>query len=68
MAQLPSPTWALKDFARGYWTYSKAFPNYLRAVLDHLAEPEHRRALEDNLVEECGSCYPPRQTSTGAAP
>ena len=52
---LPSPTWALKDFARGYWTYSKAFPNYLRAVLDHLAEPEHRRALEDNLVEECGS-------------
>ena len=51
---LPDPTWALRDFANQYIGYSKAFPDYLRAVIAQLPDPAHQAALQDNLTEESG--------------
>ena len=44
---------ALRGFARRYRTYSRRFPEFLRATLGVL-RPGHRRLLQDNLDEESG--------------
>ena len=46
--------WALQDFAREYYGYSRAFPSFLRAVIDRLESPLHRELLDRNLAEEQG--------------
>lgn len=51
---LPDPLAALQDFARHYHGYSLHFPRYLTAVISRLDNPQHRRALLDNLNEESG--------------
>lgn len=52
---LPDPAWALADFARHYHGYSAHFPRYLTTVISRLEDPEHRRALLENLTEESGT-------------
>lgn len=52
---LPDPMWALRDFARQYYGYSRNFPRYLTAVMSQLEDPAHRRALLENLTEESGT-------------
>lgn len=51
----PDLRWALADFARHYFGYSSHFPRYLTTVISRLENPEHRRALLENLTEESGS-------------
>ena len=51
---LPDPRWALADFARHYFAYSRHFPRYLTAVISRLEEPRHRGHLLQNLSEEAG--------------
>ena len=46
--------WALRDFAREYYGYSRDFPSYLRAVIDRLESPLHQELLGRNLEEEQG--------------
>jgi pyrroloquinoline quinone (PQQ) biosynthesis protein C len=53
---LPDPRWALADFARHYYAYSKHFPRYLSAVISRLEDAGHRQDLLQNLSEESG-CY-----------
>jgi pyrroloquinoline quinone (PQQ) biosynthesis protein C len=52
---LPDTRWALADFARQYYGYSKHFPRYLTAVISRLENPAHRAALLCNLTEESGT-------------
>ena len=52
---LPDVRWALTDFARHYYGYSRMFPRYLTTVIAKLDRPEHRAALLDNLTEESGT-------------
>lgn len=52
---LPDPQWALRDFARHYYGYSRMFPRYLTTVLSKLDRAEHRVALLQNLTEESGT-------------
>lgn len=51
---LPDRHWALADFGRQYYSYSKHFPRYLTAVISQLEDPAHRRGLMENLTEESG--------------
>ncbi|MEL6341628.1 MAG: iron-containing redox enzyme family protein [Myxococcota bacterium] len=51
---LPDMRWALADFGRQYYSYSKHFPRYLTAVIARLEDPAHRRGLMENLTEESG--------------
>jgi pyrroloquinoline quinone (PQQ) biosynthesis protein C len=50
----PDTRWALADFAQHYYTYSLHFPRYLTTVISRLENPEHRKALLENLTEESG--------------
>lgn len=52
---LPDIEWAMRDFARQYHGYSRAFPKYLTAVMSRLDSSAHRLALLDNLTEESGT-------------
>ena len=54
---LPDVRWALADFGRQYYGYSKGFPRYLTAVISRLEDPSHRAGLTENLNEESG-LYP----------
>jgi pyrroloquinoline quinone (PQQ) biosynthesis protein C len=51
---VPDLRWAMADFARQYYGYSKHFPRYLTTVMSRLEDPSHRTALLDNLTEEAG--------------
>lgn len=51
---LPDLRWAMADFARHYFAYSRHFPRYLTATISKLESPTHRAALLDNLTEESG--------------
>ncbi|MEZ4240603.1 MAG: iron-containing redox enzyme family protein [Myxococcota bacterium] len=51
---LPDVRWALADFARHYYGYSRHFPRYLTTVMSRLEQPAHRQALLENLTEEAG--------------
>jgi pyrroloquinoline quinone (PQQ) biosynthesis protein C len=51
---VPDLRWAMADFARQYYGYSKHFPRYLTTVMSRLENPSHRTALLDNLTEEAG--------------
>ncbi|MCC6622027.1 MAG: iron-containing redox enzyme family protein [Deltaproteobacteria bacterium] len=55
---LPDVRWALADFARHYFAYSRHFPRYLTATISKLEDPAHRAALLDNLTEESGQYEP----------
>ena len=55
---LPDDGWAMRDFALQYHGYSRAFPQYLTAVMSRLEYPAHRMALLDNLTEESGTYDP----------
>jgi len=57
-AALPDLRWALADFARHYFAYSRHFPRYLTATVSQLESPAHRAALLDNLTEESGRYEP----------
>ena len=50
----PSLHWALADFAEHYYGYSSQFPRYLTALISRMEEPNHRKVLLDNLMEESG--------------
>jgi pyrroloquinoline quinone (PQQ) biosynthesis protein C len=50
----PDTRWALADFARHYYGYSRHFPRYLTTVISRLENPAHRRGLLENLTEESG--------------
>jgi len=50
----PDTRWALADFAHHYYGYSLHFPRYLTTVISRLENPEHRKALLENLTEESG--------------
>ena len=50
----PDTRWALADFARQYYGYSRHFPRYLTTVISRLEDPSHRRGLLQNLTEESG--------------
>ena len=52
---LPDVRWALQDFARHYYGYSRWFPKYLTATISRLESADHRAALLDNLTEESGT-------------
>lgn len=52
---LPDVRWALADFGRQYYGYSRWFPRYLTATISRLESAEHRDALLENLVEESGT-------------
>jgi pyrroloquinoline quinone (PQQ) biosynthesis protein C len=54
--ELPDMRWALADFARHYYGYSRQFPCYLAAAISRLERADHRQALLDNMREEEG-CY-----------
>ncbi|MFT6107660.1 MAG: pyrroloquinoline quinone (PQQ) biosynthesis protein C [Planctomycetota bacterium] len=43
-----------RSYGRWYQGYSAWFPHYLRAVIERLESPEHRRLLASNLAEEQG--------------
>jgi len=45
---------AIKDLAFQYYAYSENFVRYLTATISQLENPEHRKALLDNLFEEAG--------------
>ncbi len=51
---LPDTRWAMKDFARKYYTYSSHFPRYLTTVIGRLEKQDHRNTLMENLTEESG--------------
>jgi pyrroloquinoline quinone (PQQ) biosynthesis protein C len=51
---LPNPRWAMADFARQYYGYSRHFPRYLATVIARLEDPRHRNGLLENLTEESG--------------
>jgi pyrroloquinoline quinone (PQQ) biosynthesis protein C len=53
--RLPDMRWALADFARQYYGYSRRFPCYLAAIIPRLENRNHRQALRDNMTEEAGS-------------
>lgn len=42
----------LKEYAKEYYHHVKAFPTYLSAVHSHTDNPETRKALLKNLIEE----------------
>lgn len=46
--------WVMQDYAREYFGYSAAFPQYLETVIGKLENPEHRALLSHNLEEEQG--------------
>jgi pyrroloquinoline quinone (PQQ) biosynthesis protein C len=50
----PSLHGALADFAQHYHGYSAHFPCYLTALIYKLENPDHRKALLENLMEESG--------------
>jgi pyrroloquinoline quinone (PQQ) biosynthesis protein C len=50
----PSLHGALADFAQHYHGYSAHFPRYLTALISKLENPDHRKALLENLMEESG--------------
>jgi pyrroloquinoline quinone (PQQ) biosynthesis protein C len=45
---------ALADFAQHYYGYSAHFPRYLTALISKLENPDHRKVLLENLMEESG--------------
>ncbi|MEO0604199.1 MAG: iron-containing redox enzyme family protein, partial [Myxococcota bacterium] len=53
--KVPDLRWALRDFARHYYGYSRLFPRYLTTVMAKLERVDHREALLENLTEESGS-------------
>jgi pyrroloquinoline-quinone synthase len=42
----------LRDYAKEYYQHVKAFPTYLSAVHSHTDDPDMRRILLQNLIEE----------------
>jgi pyrroloquinoline quinone (PQQ) biosynthesis protein C len=50
----PSLHGALADFAHHYNGYSAHFPRYLTALISKLENPDHRKVLLENLMEESG--------------
>ena len=50
----PSLHGALADFAKNYYGYSAHFPRYLTALISRLDNPDHRKSLLENLMEESG--------------
>jgi len=52
--RLPDMRWALADFARHYFGYSRHFPRYLTTVISRLEDARHRAGLLENLTEESG--------------
>jgi pyrroloquinoline-quinone synthase len=42
----------LKEYAKEYYHHVKAFPTYLSAIHSHTEDPETRKALLKNLIEE----------------
>lgn len=55
---LPDPVGALRDYAHQYFAYSTNFQRYLTATISQLNEPEHRRLLLANLLEEAHGVSP----------
>lgn len=48
------PLSALRSYAHQYSFYSAHFTTYLNGVISQLANPEHKRMLEENMLEELG--------------
>jgi pyrroloquinoline quinone (PQQ) biosynthesis protein C/quercetin dioxygenase-like cupin family protein len=56
--RLPDPVGALRDYAHQYFAYSTNFQRYLTATISQLDDPEHRRVLLANLLEEAHGVSP----------
>jgi pyrroloquinoline-quinone synthase len=48
----------LKEYAKQYYAYESALPDFLREAISHLEAGPAREALEENLADETGSPKP----------
>jgi pyrroloquinoline-quinone synthase len=48
----------LREYAKQYYAYESALPDFLRSAISHLEEGPARVALDENLADETGSPEP----------